>query len=188
MKNAIILHGKPGQQEYYDPVAPSPSNAHWLPWLQKQLQIRGFAAHTPEVPESWNPQYDLWRTEFERYDITPETLLVGHSCGGGFLVRWLSEHPDVHADKTVLVAPSLGLDWEGSDFFEFSIDPKIAERTAGLVIFGSDTDRPAIKEAITTFRNTINGAQYREFPGYRHFCLNDLGTAEFPELRDELLK
>lgn len=107
MKNAIILHGKsgPGEQEYYNPDFPAASNSHWIPWLQKQLMIRDIYAQTPEVPNSWKPDYATWCKEFERYDITPETVLVGHSCGGGFLVRWLSERPDVRVDKVVLVAP-----------------------------------------------------------------------------------
>lgn len=36
MKNAIILHGGPDKEEYYDPKARSMSNSHWIPWLQAQ--------------------------------------------------------------------------------------------------------------------------------------------------------
>jgi alpha-beta hydrolase superfamily lysophospholipase len=42
------------------------------------------------------------RSEFERYDIFPETDLVGHSCGGGFFVRWLSKHLEVKVGNVVL--------------------------------------------------------------------------------------
>lgn len=186
MKNAVLIHGKPGREEYYDPEVPSASNFHWFPWLQKQLLVRDIAAQTPEIPNCWDPQYPIWQKEFERYDITPDTLLVGHSCGGGFIVRWLSEHKDAKVGKVVLVAPSLGLDWEAGDFFDFEIDPNLAARTKGLIIFGSDNDRPALKEAIATFRNKIKNAHYREFSGYRHFTLESMGTDKFPELLDEL--
>jgi hypothetical protein len=43
--------------------------------------------------------YATWLRGVERYEITPETLLVGHSCGGGFLVRWLSGHPAVRVPR-----------------------------------------------------------------------------------------
>ncbi len=109
MRNAILLHGKPGKEEYYDSNYPSSSNAHWFPWLQKELIKRDIAAATPEVPLAFDPQYDLWVKEVDRYKITTETILVGHSCGGGFWVRYLSEHPKVHAGKVVLVAPSLAI-------------------------------------------------------------------------------
>jgi len=84
MKNAILLHGTPSKEEYYSLEYPSASNAHWFPWLQKQLLIKDIPAVTIEMPSSYLPDYSLWQTEFERFDITPETILVGHSCGGGF--------------------------------------------------------------------------------------------------------
>ncbi|HSW98933.1 MAG TPA: alpha/beta hydrolase [Candidatus Saccharimonadales bacterium] len=187
MQSAILLHGKPDKEEYYDPAVPSCSNHHWFPWLQKQLLVHGIHAQTPEVPDAWNPQYALWQREFERFGITPKTLLVGHSCGGGFLVRWLSEHPDVRVGKAVLVAPSLGIDWDAGDFFNFTIGPQLAARTAGLVIFESDDDRPAIHEAVKKLRAGISGVRHREFQGHGHFTLRSMGTTEFPELLEELL-
>src|SRR5579884_3172331 len=102
MKNAIILHGKPSKEEYYDPKAPSMSNAHWLPWLQGQLLKRDISAATPEVPFAFDPKWNLWNHEFERFDITPETILVGHSTGAGFIIKYLSIHPEVKVGKVVL--------------------------------------------------------------------------------------
>jgi predicted alpha/beta hydrolase family esterase len=106
MNNAIIVHGMPyKEQEYYNASAPSPSNSHRIPWLQNQLLVRDREAFTPEMFHAYDPQYHIWQREFERFDINENTVLVGHSCGGGFLLRWLSEHPDVHIKKLVLVAP-----------------------------------------------------------------------------------
>ena len=188
MKNAIILHGKPDKGEYYSADLPSASNSHWLPWLQKELMIRDIYAQTPEIPNSYRPDHETWRKEFERFDITPETLLVGHSCGGGFLVRWLSEHPDVHVGKVVLVAPSLGIDWKNRDFFTFEIDPAVASHTQGLTIFVGGKDRSAIHESVEKLQNAIADAKIRNFPEFAHFCYEDMHTVEFPELRDTLLR
>lgn len=186
MTNAILLHGKPSKEEYYDPKAPSMSNAHWFPWLQGQLLKHDIWAATPEVPNAWKPYYPLWQQEFERFDITPETILVGHSCGAGFLVRWLSEHKDTKVGKVVLVAPSLGIDWVEDDFFGFQMDPRLVSRTKGVTIFGSDNDKPAIGEAIARYRAAIENIAYREFR-YGHFTTRYLPTGEFPELLDEIL-
>ena len=79
MKNAIIIHGAPDKEEYYSDKYPSASNFQWLPWLQKQLIMRDIKADTPEMPHAYSPQYDVWKREFERFDITSETILVGHS-------------------------------------------------------------------------------------------------------------
>lgn len=188
MKNAIILHGKPGKEEYYDGSVPSCSNFHWIPWLQKQLLIHDIWASTPEIPDAWRPVYEIWRKEFERFDITPDTMLVGHSCGAGFLVRWLTEHPDIRVGKVILVAPSLGVGWDQTGFFEFDIDASLASRTKGVVIFGSDNDKPSLIEAAAKLRSIIKDVQYREFTGYGHFTLGSMKSDKFPELLAELLK
>jgi len=188
MKNAIILHGKPEKEEYYSDEYPSASNAHWLPWLQKQLLMRDIAAHTPEVPRSYVPDYAVWREEFERFDITPETILVGHSCGAGFIVRWLSEHPEISVGKVVLVAPWIDPDRdEMTDFFDCTIDPDLAKRTKGIMIFESDDDFISVRKSVRILRDTIKDIQHRQFHHYGHFCLQDLGTQEFPELLGELV-
>lgn len=187
MKNAIILHGKPGKEEYYDPKAPSMSNAHWIPWLQGQLLKHDIWAATPEVPEAYNPQWDLWCKEVERFDITPETILVGHSCGSGFWLRWLSEHPGVKVSKLVLVAPSLGYGWDGDDFFQhFKIDPELTSR-ADITIFNSDDDHEGIIKATKEIRELLPEVKYREFHNYGHFCSGDMNSVEFPELLEEIL-
>jgi len=189
MKSAILLHGKPGQEEYYDSKYPSASNAHWFPWLQKQLLIKEIAAQTPEVPNSWKPEYETWRKEFERYDIAPDTILVGHSCGAGFIVRWLSEHKDVRVGKVVLVAPWLDPDRrDTTDFFEFDIDPSLASHTKSVTIFGSDNDMDDVQKTVEILRDKVKGITYREFHNYGHFCLSDMKTVEFPKLLEELLQ
>jgi predicted alpha/beta hydrolase family esterase len=188
MKNAIILHGSCDKDEYYSDQYPSLSNSHWLPWLQKQLLIKDFAAITPEIPNAFEPEYMLWQKEFERYDITPGTLLVGHSCGGGFLVRWLSEHRDQRVGKVVLVAPWLDPDRKRTtDFFEFELDENIVSRTAGLTIFCSDDDMDSVQGSVKTLKDKLQGISYREFQKYGHFTYSDMQTDKFPELLEELL-
>src|SRR5262249_27256673 len=134
MKNAIILHGGPSKQEYYNPNAPSMSNAHWLPWLQAQLLKNEVTAATPEVPHSFDRNWAAWSKEFERFDLMPETILVGHSTGGGFILKYLSIHPNLKVGRVVLVAPWLDPYQEKTkNFFDdFKIDPDFVARTAGV--------------------------------------------------------
>ncbi len=189
MKNAIIVHGMPGKDEYYSDKYPSSSNFQWIPWLQKQLIIRDIKADTPEMPHAYNPQYDIWKREFERFDILPETILVGHSCGGGFLVRWLSENPEAMVGRVVLVAPWLDTDKElETSFFDFEIDPKIIERTKGIIIFHSDNDDKSINESVEKIMDNVPGIELKVFPGYEHFVAENLRIKGFPELLEEVLK
>ncbi|MFZ1250286.1 MAG: alpha/beta hydrolase [Candidatus Microsaccharimonas sp.] len=188
MTNAIIVHGMPGKDEYYSADYPSMSNSHWLPWLQKQLLINEIPTATPEIPHAFKPVYEIWKKEFERFDITPDTNLVGHSCGGGFLVRWLSEHGDVVVKNVVLVAPWIDPFREDTtDFFKFVIDPELASRTKSLWIFNSDTDSKGVHSTVDTIRSSINDVKYKEFHEYGHFTLRGMGTEEFPELVEALI-
>ncbi len=189
MKNAIIIHGKPSKKEYYDPDQASSSNYHWFPWLQKQLVVHDIFAQTPEIPNAWQPNYEIWTKEFERYELTPETILVGHSCGAGFLVRYLSEHKDLKVGKVVLVAPWIDpfRDEDTGSFFDFEIDPNLAERASGVTIFNSDDDDHSVHETVKFIREKVKDVNYREFHNYGHFCLSNMKTEKFPELLDEIV-
>lgn len=191
MKTAIILHGRPSKEEYYSDKYPSASNSHWLPWLQKQLLIQDIAAYTPEVPHCYDLDYETWCKEFERYEITPDTTLIGHSCGGGFIVRWLGEHPEVKVDKVFLVAPgapAVDADWSRFSFFDFTINPNLARQAQRITIFSSDNDSPGIMESVQKYRAEIKNVQYQEFKGYGHFTLKRMETDAFPELLEEIVK
>src|SRR3989344_7820689 len=104
MKTAIIIHGMPDREEYYDVGRPASSNCHWFPWIQKQLLLKDIVAQTPEMPVPYNPEYNAWKKVFEGFYPDEETILIGHSCGAGFIVRYLSEN-NIKVGKVVLVAP-----------------------------------------------------------------------------------
>ena len=189
MKNAVILHGGPSKEEYYDTKAPSMSNAHWLPWLQGQLLKNEISAATPEVPHSFDRSWEEWSREVERFDIGPETVLVGHSTGSGFWVKYLSIHPNLKVGKVVLVAPWLDPDHEHTkNFFDdFEIDPQLASRTKGVTIFNSDNDQDSVQKTTKILLEKVPGIELKEFHNYGHFCIKDMKTTEFPELLTEAL-
>jgi uncharacterized protein len=143
------------------------------------------------MPNAPYPMYETWKKEFERYDVTTETVLVGHSCGGGFLVRWLSEHPDIKVDNVVLVAPWMGVDFGvpfDKTFFEFEIDPELVSRTKNLTILASSNDFSAIQKTVTLLQQKIKNIHTVTLENKGHFCLSDMDTVEFPELLAECVK
>lgn len=187
MSNAIILHGKPSKQRYYDPSFPASSNYYWIPWLQKQLIVKDILTSTPEVPSNWIADYPVWQKEFERYDITSETILIGHSCGGGFLLRWLSEHSQITPSKIVLVAPWLNpknLE-ETGDFFNFKLDNSLMKR-AKLSIMYSDDDEQSVLDTVDILQATYPNVMIKKLHGYGHFY--DDRRMEFPELLKFILE
>ncbi|HEV7454266.1 MAG TPA: alpha/beta hydrolase [Candidatus Saccharimonadales bacterium] len=188
MKNAIILHGCPSKQEYYDPATPSESNSHWLPWLQKQLIVKDILAVTPEVPFAFDRNWAVWQKEVERFDMGPDTKLVGHSTGAGFWIKYLSIHPELKVNKVVLVAPWLDPFQEHTkNFFDdFKIDKGLVSRTAGVTVFYSDDDQADILKTVDIVREQVTSIKFKEFHGYKHFCFGDMKTIEFPELLEEV--
>lgn len=46
MKTAIIIHGMTEKETYYNLNKDSDSNAHWLPWIQKQLLTNDILSQT----------------------------------------------------------------------------------------------------------------------------------------------
>lgn len=187
MKSAVLLHGTCDKEEYFSDEYPSLSNSHWLPWLQKQLLTKGVFTQTPEIPEAYNPQYDLWKREFERFPINEETTLVGHSCGGGFLVRWLTENK-VKVGKLVLVAPWLDPERaKTTDFFEFEVDPQLIERVNELHLLVSADDDSDIHQSVEIIIKALPALRLHKFTGLGHFTYGQMKTDKFPELLDILV-
>lgn len=189
MRNAIILHWLTYEHEYYDEERPAGSNSNWIPWLQRMLQIRGVKADTPEIPRPFDFDYPTWVREVERFEIGPETTLVGHSMGAGFWVRYLSERRELRVDRAFLVAPWLNVHHEEpTDFFDFELDTGLAARTAnGFHVFTADNDRYEARDSAAFLAERVQDARVREFPGYGHFSRAELGSEAFPELLDAIM-
>jgi len=188
MKTAIIIHGMPSKEGYFNPESKAQSNKHWLPWIQHQLILSGILAQTPEMPEPFEPDYEKWRSVFEQFKIDEETMLIGHSCGAGFLVRWLSENK-VKVGRVALVAPWLNPDHEyETKMFDFEIDPSLVERTDGVTVFISSDDMQSILDSTDIIKNAVKNVITKEFSNHGHFCFNDMKTDAFPELRDTLIQ
>lgn len=188
MKNAILIHGLPSKEEYYNPARPSASNCHWIPWLQNQLLISDIQTHTPEVFKVYEAGWEDWVKEVERYDITEGTTVVGHSMGGGFWVRYLSEHPNLRVDKVILVAPWLNVSHEEAiTFFDFELNLKLLSQANKVVVFSSDDDHEDIKNSVAYLTSAVPTLTVRNFHNFGHFTYGSMKTDEFPELLKECL-
>lgn len=191
MKNAILIPGRPDKEEYYDPDLPTNSNDHWFPWLSKQLMQNDIFTVALEIPKPWQPRYDVWKKELERFDITPETILVGHSCGGGFLVRYLSENKGLKVDKVVLVAPWMNPDnyevSDTADFFDFDIDPDFPARTKGVTVFISSDDEPSVVKTVDILQAKLKNIEFKRYEDKGHFVKDSLKSVEFPDLLTVIL-
>ena len=185
MKTALILHGMPSKEEYYDVNRPASSNCHWLPWIQKQLLLKDIVAQTPEMPIPFNPEYQAWKEVFERFPLNEETILIGHSCGAGMIVRYLSEN-SIKVGKVVLVAPWIDPDkFLNTGMFDFMPDENLVSKTDGITIFNSTNDMKEVQDSVVILQSRIRDITIVEFKDFGHFCLSDMKTDAFPELLEE---
>ncbi len=187
MKTAIIIHGYNDKAEYFDAARPAASNDHWIAWIQRQLLLKGIEAQAPEMPGFYQPNYEAWKKMLERFDLNENTMLVGHSCGGGFLVRYLSEN-NVKVGRVVLVAPWLDPEHMiDPNFFKFEIDENLVAKTEGLTIMYSTDDYADVLKSVEALRSKIKNAKFQEFKGKKHFTLGSMKTDQFPELLANLI-
>lgn len=188
-RNCIIVHGCPSDPEKAMDPERRTYNKHWMPWLQRELIAQGIPTEIPLMPNPWAPNYEAFKTAFEKYTIDEGTILVGHSCGCAFLVRWLGETKRKIA-KLILVAPWKIPD-EGDEgrkkFYLYPIDELIPSRVGEIVIFTSNNEEDDGKESVKLFHDALGG-KIIELQNHGHYCLDDMGTEEFPELRDSIFQ
>ena len=188
-KKCIIIHGCPSDVEKAMNPETRTYDKHWIPWTKKQLLANNIETETPLMPSPWEPDYEKFKRTFEKYNVDENTILIGHSCGCAFLVRWLGETKR-KIFKLILVAPWKIPDKDDKfrkEFYTYLIDETIKERVKEIVMFTADDEEDDGKESLKIFHKSLGG-EIIELKGRGHYCLGDMGTEEFPELIEVVLR
>jgi predicted alpha/beta hydrolase family esterase len=188
-KKCIIIHGCPSDVEKTMNSETRTYDKHWISWTKKQLITNGIETETPLMPSPWYPDYEKFKRTFEKYNVDEKTILIGHSCGCAFLVRWLGETKR-EIFKLILVAP-----WKIPDredeyrkaFYTYPIDETIKERVDEIVMFTADDEEEDGKKSLKIFHEALDG-KIIKLKGRGHYTLKDMGTEEFPELIEIVLR
>lgn len=184
MKTAYILHGVADEEEYYRMDLPSPSNAHWLPWLQQKFLRAGYLCQCLEMPTPPSAKYSEWADTFGQVRLDEDSIIVGHSAGCGFILKWLSENESVKVSKLVLVAPWLDPFQELPDFLQGELDKDLADRVNEIkVLYSEDEPVKGVRETKDKILSLFPKTKLHLFEDKGHFCLDNVGH-EFKELWD----
>jgi len=72
----------------------------WYPWLQKELEGKGFQVQVPAMPEPAKPNIEDWVLHLAKIvgNVDENTFFVGHSVGCQTILRYFENLP---ADKKV---------------------------------------------------------------------------------------
>lgn len=187
--NCIVIHGCPSNVEKAMNPETRTYDKHWIPWIKRELIARGIPTETPLMPNPWAPEYEAFKKEFEKYHVSENTVLIGHSCGCSFLVRWLGESKR-RVKKLILVAPwkiADGTDPFRKAFYEFPIDGSIRSRVGEIVMFTADNEEEDGKKSLRMFHDVLDG-KIIDLPGKGHYVLSDMKTEQFPELLQAVIQ
>jgi predicted alpha/beta hydrolase family esterase len=187
-RDCIIIHGCPSGPEGELDASARSYDKHWIPWVRASLIERGIPTIVPLMPTPWAPDYEKYREEFERYPVSEGTILIGHSCGCAFLVRWLGNTKQkVHT--LVLVAPwkiPRAGDMGRKAFYDYPIDRAIKTRVRHIIMFTSDTEHDDGRKSLEIYHAALGG-EIRSIPNKGHYIDAHMGTQEFPELLDAIV-
>lgn len=188
LKRVFIIHG-------WD----ASSQGDWIPWLKRQLEIRNFSVHTPDMPDSDYPDINRWVSLLTKLVDHPdeETILIGHSIGCQAILRYLETlDPKSRVGPVIFVAPWLTLKPEAAPEEEdkkiikpwltqpidFSkIKPKATSFTA---IFSDNDPYVSLPENSQAFKNYLDAKIIIE-TNKGHFN-QDGGVTELPVILEIL--
>ncbi len=87
ISNVIIVHGcNDKDKEKLSQGEQEQNLRHWISWLKNELKKKEIKCFNPLMPKNWNPKYKYWKEEIEKTPVDKNSILIGHSAGGGF---WL---------------------------------------------------------------------------------------------------
>ena len=159
------------------------SKSNWFANSREFLEKHKVNCQVLDFPNTETPKYEEWKTHFEKNvkNIWGQDIFIGHSLGGGFIQKYLSEN-DAKLDQIILVAPTVGdcgLN-EIKDFFSRDFDyEKIKNSARKITIICSDNDE-FIKLDEFKFLAKKLGAKFIQLDR------GHLNEPNFPELRDIL--
>lgn len=141
----------------------------------------------PDMPNKINAKYSEWKIWFEKFVpyLNSEVVLIGHSLGGTFLTKYLSENKFPKKILAIfLVAPAYDdrhSDYSMADFILPENLNRLEKQGGKIFIYGS-TDDPIVSFVdFEKYKEILEDATVREFTDRGHFR-----QKEIPELIEDV--
>lgn len=194
-KQVVVIHGGDTfetYEEYLDflrgykiDIERYKTDKHdWKPWLRQRLGS-DYEIISPIMPNRTNAQFEEWRIWFEKLIpfLHDEVILIGHSLGGTFLPKYLSENSFPKKIKAVfLVGAVYDKDSDGYLLVSFTLPAHLNLQTDKIYLYHSKDDGVVPFSALEQYKKALPKAQTRVFKDRGH-----LNQEEFPELVQDIL-
>lgn len=177
--NIVCCHGVMGPDENWKTRIYNPTKG-WKDWLQFMIELEhDVIMQRPYFPHAHAllMKYDEWEKVMDKQDINEDTVLIGHSAGGGFVLKYLSMHPELKVRQVILVAPWIDVEkFQPFDFYkglELNNDI-VAQSKQGIDLMISDGDMPHIISSFDKITKNIPDIHVHKFTGRGHFTGDEL--------------
>lgn len=172
--NVIITHGSYGYPE-----------ENWFGWLKNKLAEEGIVCQVPAFSTPLNQHLNTWLMEFQKTAtfINSHSILIGHSLGAAFILRWL-ERNHISVQAVILVGAFIGtiederFDIINQSFFQMPFNWEKLKKNSHYFISYYGTDDKYVKrdqyDSIAQSLNArkiiiANAGHFNSEAGYSHF-------------------
>lgn len=158
----------------------------WKGSLQKTLGD-SYEVILPRMPNSNNARYAEWKIWFEKFvpQFNEDIIFIGHSLGGIFLAKYLSEekYPKKIRATLLVAAPYNAPD--DHPYVDFNILTDLSglqEQGGKVILYHSQDDQVVPFSNFGRYQQELPDAIARIFTNRQHF-----NAADFPELITDIL-
>ena len=177
MKNALILHG----------TGANP-HANWFDWLKEQLEHNGYEVWVPQLPNAEHPDMETYRKFIfsSDFQVTDETIIVGHSSGAVATLSLLEVLPENIKINTAVMVGVYRPENHGYSSKEPIDTTKVKNKAKRIIFIHSDNDPYCPIEDAEYFADALD-AEIVILPNNDHFSyeLNPKHN-KLPEILDIL--
>jgi predicted alpha/beta hydrolase family esterase len=137
----------------------------------------------PKMPNSKNARYLEWKLWFEKtfHLLTDEVVLIGHSLGGIFLAKYLSENDFPQKILQLhLVAAPYDTEVIKDSLADFALNgsvEKVSEKVSNIFLYQSKDDIAVAYEDVLKYKRDLPDSELIDFENRGHFT-----QEEFSEL------
>lgn len=191
----LIIHGGDTFATYNDYLAflkteevdvEKPQYKSWKETISDDL-VDNYQVIVPHMPSKHNAKYLEWKIWFEKFlpFLQDNVILVGHSLGGIFLVKYLSENTFPKKIQAVFLI-SAPYDDDASDYSlaDFVVPKNLEQfqKQAGKIFLYHSKDDPVVNFSdFEKYAKAFPKSTQRIFLDKKHF-----NQEEFPELVEEI--
>jgi len=201
-KQILLIHGGEAFESYeayfeylkkaeFNMESEKEKDKRWRYSLEKELG-QGFEVIAPTMPNKQNSKYKEWKIWFEKIlpYIDDNIILIGHSLGGIFLAKYLSENdfPKKILATYLIAAPYDDKEYKEKDggysLADFALPDSLRrlEKQGGRIYLYHSKDDPIVPFAeVKKYAETLPSTEKEIFEEKGHFM-----QEEFPELIDNI--